>query len=152
MRRVVLDTDFLALAANRLAQILQLVGDDFVDRLTGVIDIIANLLRHIVDRNPVNQLFAFLARRSPATFGVWCRPPRTFRCVPASPSRSGESSHSAHSRAAAGHLENRTNRPPSRRTAAEEQGDTRSYYRADDRRGKEIELLLTSLVLIQFVI
>src|SRR5207248_10087506 len=74
MRRVVLNTDLLPLAANRLAQILQLVGDDFVDRLAAVIYALANLLRHLVDRNAVDQLFTFVACRSPAALGVRCGP------------------------------------------------------------------------------
>jgi hypothetical protein len=143
MRRVVLDTDLLALAADRLAQILQLVGDDVVDRFASVIHVFADLLRHVVERNALDEIAPFVSRRAPAALRVRRCPTRALDGAPARPARACQSGRAAYSGTAAGELEHRPHRPAPGRTAAEEQRDARSDRRSEKRGGEEIELLLT---------
>src|SRR6266542_1029540 len=82
----VLDADALALTANRFAKILDLVGYDVVYRLACVIEVLANLIRHFIDRNAVHQLLALFACAAPSALGVRRGPPRAFRRAPACPS------------------------------------------------------------------
>jgi hypothetical protein len=56
-----LDPDPLALAAHRLAEIVHLGANDIVDRFLRAVDIIANRLADVVDRNRVDHLLGSLA-------------------------------------------------------------------------------------------
>src|SRR6476469_8610266 len=130
--RFVLDAHLLTPAAHSLAQVLQLVGDDVVDRLPGVIHIVANLLGHVLERDAIHHLGAFLTRRAPSALGVGSGPAGALHGASTRPSRSGKAGRAADAGTSAGELEHRTNRPAAGRAAAEKQCDSSADRGADD--------------------
>jgi hypothetical protein len=80
-----LDPDTLTLAPYGFAKIVQLVLDDIVDRITGGVHVVANLLDNIVDGNAVDQILSAIYRRPEAGLCPGCSPPRAFCGATAGP-------------------------------------------------------------------
>ena len=156
-----LDPDPLALTANRLPEIVELVLHDVVDRIARRVHVLAHLLDDIVDRNAIDQILATLDRRSepalrarraqraPSAAGhlpterLEPRPPAHF--APSRPASPGE--RSAHARVP----HQRPDRTAPRRPAPQQQRDSRADRRPDERRGQQVVLLLTLLVQTPFL-
>src|SRR5688500_3136897 len=89
-----LDPDSLALPPNGFPKIVELVLHDVVDRIACGVHIVANLLDHVVDRNPIDQGFPPIDRRPEAALRAWRCPPRSFSGATTGPTRPFESASS----------------------------------------------------------
>lgn len=94
-----LDPDSLALPPNGFPKIVELVLHDVVDRIACGVHIVANLLDHFVDRNPIDQLFPPIDRRPEATLRARRCPTRSFSGATTSPAGPFESAASCPFRA-----------------------------------------------------
>lgn len=156
-----LNPDPLALPANRFPEIVQLVFHNVVDCVASCIDIVANLLDHFVDRQPIDHFLAALdrcskpplgARTGPACTldGPASRPASAFEAAPSGPLRSFEPRQTGECGTPARVPHQRANRTAARGPAPEKERDSRADSSADQGRRQQVVLLLTLLVQIRF--
>jgi hypothetical protein len=59
-----LDTDPFSLTANGLSQIVHFGPNDVVDRFAGAVDVLADRVRHVVNGERIDELFATITRHA----------------------------------------------------------------------------------------
>src|SRR5258706_3121521 len=156
-----LDSDALTLPPDCFSEIVQLVLHDIVDCVARGVDVIAHLLDHIVDWNPVDQLSSAVYGGPESTLGAGCGPARSLGRAVTRPSRALESATagplcSFHARqpgecgAATSVSHERSHRPAARRPSSQQQRDSGTDCGADYCRRQQVVLLLTLLVQLRF--
>src|SRR5882762_6866976 len=82
-----LNADALALTADRFPKIVELVLHDVVDRVARGVNVLAHLVDHVIDRDPVDQLLAAVDSGPEPTLSPRRRPTRSLSGAIACPPR-----------------------------------------------------------------
>jgi hypothetical protein len=115
------DAQLLPAPPDGLAQVTQLVLDDFADRLARRLEVLLHALLDLFGRNVIPELLAALGG-----------PPRSARALLAGPHR-----------AASCAADDRRDRPMAARTTPQQRGRADADEEADERGRQEVVLLLT---------
>src|SRR5687768_11617450 len=141
-RPPVSDAKALPLALDRTPQVAKLRFDGAVDGLLRRLDVVANLLGDLVRRHVIEELLSALGRPPGRLCAALAGPPGTFGAVPSGESRTFEPVLAGETSPAADTGHQRRDRAAAR-PLAEQQRRARSDRDADQRCGKEVELLFT---------
>ena len=155
-----LDPDALSLLAHGLAEIGHLGANNVVDCFTRAVDVLADRLGDVVNRNRFNELLAPVARGAIAAGrllpGPACavaapigNPSRSRRRAIARPPCTFEPGKGSPLCAASGSAQYRRNRTAAAWPGAKDQRDDRAYCGAKKCRSQQVELLLTLFVRIR---
>lgn len=140
------DADALALTADCLSEIVELVFDDVVDCIPRSVHIIPNLFGDVVHWNSFNQVFTAVLREFHSFHGAGTCPARSAGGSLSRPACTLESKLARISRALAGCSQQRTKRTLAGRPASNHQGYAGSDRNSDQRRCQKVELIFALFI------
>ncbi len=149
-----LNPDPLTLPANCFSEVVQLVLHDVIDRIASGVDVVPDLLDHVVDGDSIDQLLTTLDGRPEAPLRTRSRPPRSFGGATTRPAGALESAASGPFRSldpcqsgergtSSRVPHQRADGPTPGRPPTQQQRDSGADCRADQRGGQQVVLLLT---------